>query len=115
MVPPPKEQVGRNGSTFRGNETFSTEENGVMAYNKYMPNVDDKTTIIKDNSHKSIDNFAVKVLREGFELWLFHATKVKGDHVDEAELVGKWYFKDIISLDKQVELLKDSVKGHQHL
>ncbi len=99
-------KVGR----LRGTETFSTEEEGVMAYTDHMPHVDDNTVIIKDNSHKSIDNFSVKVLENGFDLWLFHATKITGNHVDEAELVGTWHFESLDHLKKQVKLIEESVK-----
>lgn len=100
----------RVSGIFQGCETFSTEEDGLMLYSDYMPNIDDDTVIIKDNSHKSIDNFSIKALPQGFELWLLHSVKVSGNHVDEAELVGTWRFESLKHLADIREKITVSIK-----
>lgn len=82
----------------------------AVIYNSVMANIDDRTTITVDSTSKEITNVSVKKLETGFDLWLFHATKITGNHVDEAEIVGSWHFESLDHFDKMVEKLRTSSK-----
>lgn len=79
-----------------------------------LTHIDDNTKITTDNSSKAITNYAVHSLDEGFELWLFHALKITGSHVDEAEIVATWHFDSLEHLEQVKDKIVGSVKSQSN-
>lgn len=103
-------------ATWKGFETFDTTVWVPAPYLRYNPNmhhVDDNTKIIVDDSSREVTNIAVDSQEDGFELKLFHALKVSGSHVDEAEIVASWHFDSLDHLEHMIRVIKESVAKHK--
>jgi hypothetical protein len=98
-------------TTYKGMESISTESSSLR-YNLIVAHVDDNTDITTDNSSKSVTNFAIKPLEEGFKLLLFHALKISGDHVDKAEIVASWHFDSLHHLKDITDKINISINKY---